>query len=63
MQGHVFQHVASHVLSPRGALFGKVVMHHYRGTVLSITIGASFIGKNINLQVPEISGVPRYRRF
>src|SRR5262249_2526029 len=58
-----FQRVASSGLSHRGALFGKVGVHSYRGTVESITVGASFIGKNTSLQVAEISPILRYRRF
>jgi len=38
-------------------------VHLYRVTVLSITLGASFIGKNTSLQVPEILSALRYRRF
>ena len=34
-----------------------------RGTVESITVGASVISKNISLQVTDISCVLRYRRF
>jgi hypothetical protein len=52
------------LLFPTEALFfGKVVLYRYRGTMLRITIGTSFIGKNTNLQVPEILVVLRYRRF
>ena len=58
-----FQRVASSILSRRGALFGKVVVHSYRGTVESLIVGASVIGKNVSLQVAEISRVLRYRRF
>ena len=59
----VFSTRVSSVLFCRGTLFGKVVVHSYRGPVESITVGASSIGKDIGLQVAEISCVIRYRRF
>src|SRR5215211_4840324 len=58
-----FQCIARSSRSHRGTLFGKVVAHRYRETVLSITVGASFIGKNTGLQMFEILCVLRYRRF
>jgi hypothetical protein len=63
MKDHVFSMCCKFLPLPRGALFGKVVVHRYRGTVESITLGASFIGNNTSLQMPEIPRVLRYRRF
>ena len=62
-RAHIIQCVARAVLSPRGAIFGKVVGYSYRGTMVSIMAGAGFIGKNASLQVSEISCVLRYRSF
>jgi hypothetical protein len=46
------------------ALFsGKLSYTAIKGTVSSITVGSSSIGKDTGLQVSEISRVLRYRRF
>ena len=47
----------------RGTLFGQVVVHSCHGTVESITVGSISIGKDIGLQMSDISRVLRYRRF
>ena len=58
-----FQRLANHVLSSRALIFGKVVSHTHHVTASSLTVGASFIVKTGYLQVTEIEGVTRHRRF
>jgi hypothetical protein len=63
MQDHMFPTRCKFCALPSGCFFGKVVVHRYHETVLNITGGGNFIGKNTGLQVSEILGVICYRRF
>jgi len=58
-----FQRLANHVLSRRALIFGKVIIHTHHVIASSLTVGARFIVKTGYLQVSEIEGVMRYRRF
>ena len=58
-----FQRLVNHVLSRRALIFGKVVTHDRHVIASSLTVGSRFIVKTGYLQVSEIEGVTRYRRF